>query len=651
MKVQNTQLYRLLLKLYGRYYNRFLPRWYVLVFDILVIFFLFFLAYAIRLNFKLAEMPMDVVSVKALFATLVYLVFMFVFRSFSGIIRHTGLHEIARVFQALGFSFLTLILLTTLFDLFHYSVSFFPRYAVLLIHFLLSFFVLTGSRLVIKTIFHRLVRANIKMKRRVIIFGAGSAGMVTRSALNQDSQINYQVMAFVDDNPGKTRKMLDGVPVMLPEKVFNNQFITENGAEQLIIAVQNLNIDRRKELIETGLEFQLEVKVMPPLRDWINGKLSTSQLRRARIEELLERPPIRLGVEHVAREIEGKVVLITGAAGSIGSGLVRQVITYKPAKLILLDQAESALYDLQFEVNQSPELKPYAERAEYVVGSIRDQQRMEKLFSTFKPEVVYHAAAYKHVPMMEDNPYEAVSVNVFGTQILADLSVKFNAKKFVMISTDKAVNPTNVMGASKRIAEIYVQSIEEGGTQFVTTRFGNVLDSNGSVIPLFRKQIEQGGPVTITHKEITRYFMMIPEACSLVLEAGTMSNGGEIFVFDMGEPVRILHLAQKMIQLSGYNPNQDILIEEIGLRPGEKLYEELLNDNENTLPTYHPKILRARVTIYSRSDVLNHLKELDRILKTGDNLTLVEQMKKMVAEFISNNSIYGILDENTEPLK
>jgi FlaA1/EpsC-like NDP-sugar epimerase len=623
----------------------------VLVFDILVIFFLFFLAYAIRLNFKLAEMPMDVVSVRAVFTIMVYSVFMFVFRSFSGIIRHTGLHEIARVLQALGFSFMALILLTALADLFHYPISFFPRYAVLLIHFLLSFFVLTGARLVIKTIFHRLVRANIKLKRRVIIFGAGSAGMVTRSALMQDSLINYQVMAFVDDNPGKTRKMLDGIPVMLPEKVFNNLFINESRADQLIIAVQNLSIDRRKDLIEKGLEYQLEVKVMPPVRDWINGKLSTSQLRRARIEELLERPPIRLGVEHVARELEGKVVLITGAAGSIGSGLVRQVITYKPRKLVLLDQAESALYDLQFEINQSPELKPYAERAEYVVGSIRDQHRMEKLFYTFSPEVIYHAAAYKHVPMMEDNPYEAVSVNVFGTHILADLAIKYKAKKFVMVSTDKAVNPTNVMGASKRIAEIYVQSMEEGGTQFVTTRFGNVLDSNGSVIPLFRKQIEQGGPVTITHTEITRYFMMIPEACSLVLEAGTMGNGGEIFVFDMGEPVKISHLAEKMIQLSGYVPNQDILIKEIGLRPGEKLFEELLNNNENTLPTHHPKILRARVTIYSRSEVLNHLKELDRILKTGDNFALVEEMKKMVPEFISNNSIYEVLDEKFEPLE
>ena len=649
MKARNTRLYKFLMKLYRRYYNRFLPRWYVLIFDILSIYILFFLAYAIRLNFKLAEFPLDVVSVKAAVALLVYFVFMYVFRSYSGIIRHTGLHEIARVFQALGVAFLSLVFIAALSDLFHRPSPFIPRYAVLLIHFLLSFFMLTGVRLIVKTVFHRLVRANIKMKRRVIIFGAGSAGMVTRSALMQDHQTDYQVVAFVDDNSGKTHKMLDGIPVMFPEKVFTNDFISDSRADQLIIAVQNISIDRRKDLIEKGLEFQLEIKVMPPVRDWINGKLSTSQLRRARIEELLERPPIRLGVDHVIRELEGKVVLITGAAGSIGSGLVRQVITYKPAKLILLDQAESPLYDLQFELNHNSELKPYAERAEYVVGSIRDHQRMEKLFSTFRPEVIYHAAAYKHVPMMEDNPYEAVSVNVLGTRILADLAVKYDAKKFVMVSTDKAVNPTNVMGASKRIAEIYVQSIEEGKTQFITTRFGNVLDSNGSVIPLFRKQIEQGGPVTITHRDITRYFMMIPEACSLVLEAGTMGKGSEIFVFDMGEPVKISNLAFKMIQLSGYIPNQDIMIKEIGLRPGEKLYEELLSDNENTLPTHHPKILRARVTIYSRSDVVNHIKDLENILKSSDNFALVEQMKIMVPEFVSNNSIYEVLDGSVEP--
>jgi len=641
------RLYKILMVLYRRYANRFLPRWYVLIFDIAVIFFSFFVAYAIRKNFQLAEMRVDVVSVMAAFTTLIYAFFMLTFRSFTGVIRHTGFNEIGRVLKATGAAFGVLLALALVRNLLSVNVAFLGRYAVFVIHFLLAFFVLIGSRLIIKTVFFRLVKSNTRMKRRVIIFGAGSAGMVTRGALMQDMDINYQVVAFVDDNHTKTRKMLDGIPVMLPEDALSHDFVQHCHADMLIIAVQFLGVDRRRELIEKGLELQLEIRVMPPVRDWINGRLSATQLRRARIEELLERPQIKLGVEHVAHALQDKVVLITGAAGSIGSGLVRQVITYKPRMVVLLDQAESALYDLQFELNNSPELKPFAHLVEYVVGNVRDQQRMEKLFSTFKPQVVYHAAAYKHVPLMEDNPYESVCVNVLGTRIVADLAVKYRAEKFVMVSTDKAVNPTNVMGATKRIAEIYVQSLGNVSTQFVTTRFGNVLDSNGSVIPLFRKQIEQGGPITITHPEITRYFMMIPEACSLVLEAGTIGNGNEIFVFDMGNPVKISDLARRMIQLSGLTPDKDIKIEEIGLRPGEKLFEELLCTSENTLPTHHPKIMRARVTLYSRSEVLIQLKELEKALDSNNNFELVAKIKDMVPEFVSNNSMYEALDAKT----
>lgn len=645
MKTINNRLFKFMMSLYRRYYNRFLPCWYVLVFDVLVIYFSFYVAYALRVNLQLANIPLDVVTLKAAFTTLVYLAFMYIYRSYSGIIRHTGLNEIARVFQATGSAFGVLVAANFLKLTFAVPVEFVPGYSVLLIHFLVAFFVLTGSRIIIKTIFHRLVHANSKLKRRVIIFGAGAAGMITRSALLQDQQTDYQVMAFLDDNVSKTGKMLDGIPVLLPKKVFSNGFIDKSRADQLIIAVQHLDLERRKELIEKGLEHQLEIRVMPPVRDWINGKLSATQLRRARIEELMERPPIKLSAAHVARELKGKVVLVSGAAGSIGSGIVRQVITYHPKMLILLDQAESALYDLQFEINHSPELKPYAHLAEYMIGSVCDPARMEKLFSTFGPEIIYHAAAYKHVPLMEDNPYEAVAVNVMGTRNMANLAVKYGARKFVMVSTDKAVNPTNVMGASKRIAEIYVQSINEGPTQFITTRFGNVLDSNGSVIPLFRKQIEQGGPVTVTHRDITRYFMMIPEACSLVLEAGSMSQGREIFVFDMGDPVRIYDMATRMIQLSGYVPGKDIMIKETGLRPGEKLYEELLSNSENTLPTHHPKILRAQVTIYGHSEVQKHMNDLEAMLATGDNFALVRKMKEMVPEFVSNNSVYEVLDQ------
>jgi FlaA1/EpsC-like NDP-sugar epimerase len=348
---------------------------------------------------------------------------------------------------------------------------------------------------------------------------------------------------------------------------------------------------------------------------------------------------------NVSKYIFGKSVLITGAAGSIGSGLVRQVITYRPAKLILLDQAESALYDIQTEISNSDELNKFSHLAEYVIASVKDKFRMQQIFENYKPDIIFHAAAYKHVPLMENNPYEALLVNVFGTRTLADLAVKHKVKKFVMVSTDKAVNPTNVMGASKRIAEIYTQSLSNGATQFITTRFGNVLDSNGSVVPLFRKQIEKGGPITVTHRDITRYFMTIPEACNLVLEAGAMGNGGEIFVFDMGRPVKIYEMACKMIKLSGLELGKDIEIKEIGLRPGEKLYEELLNNEENTLPTYHPKILRAKVREYDKSIIQKGFDDLTHLIIEANVFELVAKMKEIVPEFVSNNSIYDVLDK------
>ena len=645
----NDQIYKLLMKVYSRYANHFLPSWYVLGFDISAIFFAFFVAYGIRLNLQLSLYRVDVVAVYAVLATFVYAFFIILYRSYIGVIRHTGFHEITRVFKATGSAFAVLLLTALIFDLKWFGIDFSGRYNTLVIHFLLSFFVLTGSRIAIRHVFNRLAKSSSRIKRRFIIFGAGSAGVATCGALLQDAQIDYQVVAFVDDSPSKTGKMLNGAPVVLPAEALTQKFIERTCVDMFIIAVQNLGVNRRRELLEEGLKLHLEMRVMPPVRDWVNGRLSAAQLRRVRIEELLERLPISLGVEHVARDIEGKVVLITGAAGSIGSELARQVVTYKPAMVILFDQAESALYDLQSEINHSPDLKTKAYLAKFEVGNVRDHQRIERLFDTFKPDLVYHAAAYKHVPLMEENPYEAVCVNVMGTRIVADMATKYRAKKFVMISTDKAVNPTNVMGATKRLAEIYVQSIVSASTQFITTRFGNVLDSNGSVIPLFRKQIEKGGPLTITHPEITRYFMMIPEACSLVLEAGTLGHDNEVFVFDMGEPVKIIDLARRMIQLAGLSPGKDIEIQEIGLRPGEKLYEELLCSSENTLSTHHPKIMRVKVTSYNHSEILRHLKTLEKTLETCNNLELVAKLKQMVPEYISNNSVYEALDVKQNP--
>ncbi len=393
--------------------------------------------------------------------------------------------------------------------------------------------------------------------------------------------------------------------------------------------------------MEICLENDVQVQKVPSTKSWINGEFSSKQIAKIRIDDLLGRKSISLDEKKIGEELRNEIILVTGAAGSIGSGMVRQIARYNPKLLILLDQAESPLYDLQNElIAEFPELK-----FEVVIGDIRSFDRMKNLFNTFRPQYVFHAAAYKHVPMMENNPSEAVLTNVLGTRNLVDLAKEFEVKKFVMISTDKAVNPTNVMGASKRIAEIYAQKAnQEGKTKFITTRFGNVLGSNGSVIPLFQRQIDQGGPITVTDERVTRYFMTIPEACQLVLEAGTMGEGGEIFVFDMGESVKIIDLAKKMIQLSGLELGKDIQIRITGLRPGEKLYEELLAKEENTLPTHHPQILKARVR-EEESGQIERINELISMFNSQDNEAIVAQMKKIVPEFISNNSLFEKLDK------
>jgi len=635
------QIKKLLNWLYQRYSNKILPRYYVFAFDVLVVFVSYFVAFAVRINLELSGMEMDVVSSQAIFVTLVYTLHFWAFRSYTGIVRYTGLNEIFRLFKAVAWAFVMVISIVLLNRALSLSIPFVGGSSVPLIHFLISFFVLMAARLVIKSVFQSVVKSSNPVTRNLIIFGAGSAGIMTREALLQDPKTNHKIVAFADDNVSKSGKYIEGTPILLPETILSKEFVLAKEVDLMVIAAQQIPVERQKELIEQALELKLEVKKVPPVQNWINGTLSASQLRRVQLEELMGRRPIVPGIEHVARELEGKVVLITGAAGSIGSELARQVLTYKPQRLILLDQAESGLFDLQFEINHNEDLKELAERAEYVVGNVKEAKRVENLFETHKPQVVYHAAAYKHVPMMEHNPYEAISANVFGTITVAKAAIKHGVEKFVMISTDKAVNPTNIMGASKRIAEIYIQCLEDSKTKFVTTRFGNVLDSNGSVIPLFRKQIEKGGPITVTHFEITRYFMLIPEACSLVLEAGTMGQGQDIFVFDMGQPVRILDVATRMIQLSGLVPNKDIMIKEVGLRPGEKLYEELLADKENTLPTSHEKIMRARVREYKNSEVLSHLEQLKVVIESGTSAQIASKLKEIVPEFATTNPQYA----------
>jgi len=640
---------KLYLGLYNRYANRNLPRNYVLMFDFLVVFFAHVFSYFTYQNFALLEISSLKLVTTATFTSVVYLVFIFIFRSYSGIIRHTGFYEVIKLFKTTGYAFLVLVVLMIINRYLLAGAYFHISFPVLFMQFFIAFSLMIGARVIIRNIYRGLIQGKERTKRIVVIFGAGSSGILTKEALTHDKQTAYQVVAFLDDNCSKAGMVLDGVPVIRTQEFFQMQNSISNKVNLFIVSVQKLGADRRREIIELALAKNYEVKVVPPVEAWLNNSLSATQLRKVSIEELMERPIIKLDRLNVAASIENRVVLITGAAGSIGSGLARQILSYKPQKLLLLDQAESALFDLQFELAKDANSNRENTRVEFIVGNINDAPFMSKLFEENQPHIVYHAAAYKHVPLMEENPYMALLVNVFGTRLVADLAIKYGTRKFVLVSTDKAVNPSSVMGASKRIAEIYVQSQAKNTTLFITTRFGNVLDSSGSVIPIFKKQIEQGGPVTVTHRDITRYFMMIPEACSLVLEAGVMGIGGEIFVFDMGKPVKIWDLAKHMIQLSGFTPDKDIKITETGLRAGEKLFEELLFTGETHIATYHPKIMRAKARSGSLEVINQQLSELFHIHQAGDYREMVLKMKEIAPEYIPQNTIYESLAEPANP--
>lgn len=518
--------------------------------------------------------------------------------------------------------------------------TYYIPHSIILIEFLTTTFALVSSRLIYKALWTEIKNPSGE-KKSVIIYGAGESGIITKRTLDRDAGSNLKVIAFVDDDESKAGRKLEGTTIYHTPKLAS--LLEKKDIEQVIISIQTIQPARKQEVVDTCLAYNTKVLNVPPVTNWINGELSIRQIRKIQIEELLERDPIQLDEENITAQINGKIVLVTGAAGSIGSEIVRQLARYKPSKLILLDQSESPLYELEMECKENFRNVD----SEVVMGDVRNKERMENVFTTFKPQLVYHAAAYKHVPMMEMNPSESILTNVLGTKVVADLSVQYNVEKFVMISTDKAVNPTSVMGASKRIAEIYAQSLNNhiSGTRFVTTRFGNVLGSSGSVIPRFRQQIEAGGPVTITHPEITRYFMTIPEACRLVLEAGCMGKGGEIFIFDMGKSVKIIDLAKKMIALSGLELDKDIRIVTTGLRPGEKLYEELLNNSENSLPTHHEKIMIARVNEYDFGKVESDISDLIQLFGAQNNTAIVTKMKAMVPEYLSNNSVFEKLDK------
>ncbi len=560
-------------------------------------------------------------------------------KSYTGIVRYTGVQDAVRIAVAVAISSFFILVINTV--ALGYSTILSLTTLVISLYTVFTFLFLISYRVLVKYLFA--YAKNYKMKKKsVVIFGAGDTGVATQRVLENDGQSNIQIVAFIDDDKKKGSKNLNGAPIMTFAAF--KELVNVQPIDELIIASYSLPTKRKNEIVDFCLDHDIKALSVPPYSKWAEGKFTSRQLQSIKIEELLERDPIQINNNQIKSQIKGKRILVTGAAGSIGSEIVRQLIPYAPELIILCDQAETPLHTLELELIEN------GTRANCVsyLADITNKSRMESLFEEFKPQYVYHAAAYKHVPMMELCPTEAVRNNVVGVKLIADLSVKYNVERFVMISTDKAVNPTNVMGASKRMAEMYVQALskQDGiSTKFITTRFGNVLGSNGSVIIRFKEQIEKGGPVTVTHPNITRYFMTIPEACQLVLEAGSMGNGGEIFVFDMGQPVAIADLAKKMIRLYGLIPNIDVNITYSGLRPGEKLYEELLNDEENTTQTYHDKILIAKVRDVSYDLVYQSTIELENILNTSnDEMKLVSKMKELVPEYISNNSIYEKLD-------
>jgi FlaA1/EpsC-like NDP-sugar epimerase len=621
--------------------DRFLPRWAILFMDITIVAVSFLFAYLIAYQFDRAAEIMA--SFRNAVITGVFLsVSMFlVLKPYRNVLRFSSFQDILKIFVTLLFAYAANFLIDH-FVFAHMDVRI-PPMSVVTLAYLIAFLVMSISRIMVKMIWERFSFDQQKSKM-TFVYGAKVMGCSIAKMLRSDPMSKYEVVGFIADEPDLAGKTIVGLPVYKNDDKLVD-IIYKKNIEAVIISPAKHEDVQNTDFLNKMLAIGIKIMTVSTIKEWDERSLDHTKVREYSIEDLLQRPPIQIDMRRVASHIEGKRVLVTGAAGSIGSEIMRQVLLFNPQQLILLDQAETPLHDVRLEISDT-----WRDiNAVTIVADVSNKARLESIFNKYRPQYVFHAAAYKHVPMMEDDVYESVHNNIVGTRVLADLAVRFGVEKFVMVSTDKAVNPTNVMGCSKRICEIYVQSLarkiaKEGNskTQFITTRFGNVLGSNGSVIPRFRAQIERGGPVTVTHPEIIRYFMTIPEACRLVLEAGSMGNGGEIYIFDMGKPVKIADLARTMIRLSG---KKDVSIEYTGLRHGEKLYEELLNVKEFTKPTSHEKVMIAEVREYDYDFVRTEIDDLISISKTNDNMKIVAKMKQIVPEFLSQNSEYEVLDK------
>ncbi|MDG1915463.1 MAG: nucleoside-diphosphate sugar epimerase/dehydratase [Crocinitomix sp.] len=616
------------------------PRWIIFGVDIFISVLALLMAYLIR--FDSTDLPIDEELTIFKIGLPIYIIIrggsFLIFKTYRGIVRHTSTEDIKKIALSVTLGTGIMIVVSAIKYVWYDSHFLFPTSIIMAEYFVCIFFLLV-TRFAIKLIYMEGIKRTKEMIP-TIIYGSGIYGLITKHTIEKESGLDGKIVCFVDDNKKQLGKTLEGLKIFHTSTL--DHIIKKEKIKKLIVAIKNPDKAKKRQVIDICLANNVEILNVPSPTDWINGEFTSKQIKKIHIEDLLGRDSIKLDPERLSDEFNQKTILVTGAAGSIGSEIARQLVQYSPEKIILLDQAESPLYNLQVELKE----KRLLHLTETVIGDIRNYERLENVFKTLKPNYIFHAAAYKHVPLMENNPSEAIITNVLGSKNLVDLSLKYDVERFVLISTDKAVNPTNVMGCSKRIAEIYAQSANQlGKTKFITTRFGNVLGSNGSVIPLFKKQIENGGPLTVTDKRITRFFMTIPEACQLVLEAESMGKGGEIFVFDMGQSVRIYDLAKKMVKLSGLELNKGIEIKITGLRPGEKLYEELLTNEENTKETHHPQILIAKVRDYNFEEISADILLLTGLFDEQNNNDIVRKMKDIVPEFISNNSIFEKLDK------